>query len=101
MISLADAFDPPTILMTYSNASSIEISLSPFHPSCNLATLKYTASMSPTSGTMRMINRTSFTFTGLNSNTSYSITVRAVSKAGNGRSASVTLMTMPGIVIFL
>ena len=86
--------------MTYSNTSWIEIFLSVFHSSCNLATLRYNATISPSDGTMRMINSTLFTFTGLNSNTSYSITVHARSRAGEGRPARVTVMTKPGIVHF-
>ena len=91
MCSFADAFNPPTILMTDANTSTITVSLSSLPPSCGSS--KYIATISPSHGTIRMINKTFITFTGLTSNTSYSITVRVVSPAGNGRPTKVTVMT--------
>jgi len=86
-----DAFDPPKILIVDANTSTITISLSSLPPSCGSS--RYTATISPSHGTITMINKTFITFTGLTSNTSYSITVHVVSPAGNGRPARVNVMT--------
>ena len=91
MHSFTDAFDRPTILMTDTNTSTITVSLSSLPPSCGSS--RYITTISPSHGTIRMINKTFITFTGLTSNTSYSITVRVVSPAGNGRPTRVTVMT--------
>ncbi|XP_065909977.1 uncharacterized protein [Dysidea avara] len=90
-ITLFDAFDPPTILMTDANTSTITISLSSLPPSCGSS--RYIATILPSHGTIRMINKTFITFTGLTSNTSYGITVHVKSPTGNGRPTRVTVMT--------
>ncbi|XP_065910008.1 uncharacterized protein [Dysidea avara] len=90
-ITLVDAFDPPTILMIDTNTSTITVSLSSLPPSCGSS--RYNATISPSHGTIRMINNTFITFTELTSNTSYNITVRVVSLVSNGRPTSVTVMT--------
>jgi len=89
--SLTDAFDPPKILIVDANTNTITVFLSSFPPSCGSS--RYRATISPSHGTITMINKTFITFTELTSNTSYSITVRAVSPAGNGRPARVHVMT--------
>ena len=101
MHSFTDAFDPPTILMTDTNTSTITVSLSSLPSSCGSS--RYTATISPSHGTIRMINKTFITFTGLTINTSYTITVQVVSPAGNGRPTRVTVMTkdMQGTLIYV
>jgi len=79
------------MLMTYADASTITVSLSSLPPSCGSS--RYTATISPSHGTIMMINKTFFTFTGLTSNTSYSINIHARSPIGNGRPAKMTVMT--------
>jgi len=77
--------------MIDANTSTITVSLSRLPPSCG--SLRYTATISPSHGTIMMTNKTFITFTGLTSNTSYSIIIHAKSQAGAGRPSRMTVMT--------